>query len=279
MTSSIWSARFPAPTTLPRSSDEFLTAQPVAERLRQQCELRDVERYLLEPPSARVALGVRIHRDQKSGRDEARQRHHGQCRQDIGTQGACEQIAHFPLPTPRPRDVEYDQLGEIGEVRSHPFEPLPDAADDGNDLRPGIGRVRDLHAFIDREAFVRRRADDVAAQAFEGLLSMGFASGAGVEGEPRELSDAGIVGRRAGADGAKRQGFAPGVGAGGDAVVDGGAAELPEQRYHDIQRSLQETSPYVVMFQQTEQVVRRKNVQVFVSGSNFGLVFYRNVIK
>ena len=52
-----------------------------------------------------------------------------------------------------------------------------------------------------------------------------------------------------------------------------------EQRYHDIQRSLQENSPYVVMFQQTEQVVRRKNVQGFVSGSNFDLVFYRNVTK
>ena len=52
-----------------------------------------------------------------------------------------------------------------------------------------------------------------------------------------------------------------------------------EQRYHDIQRSLQENSPYVVMFQQTEQVVRRRNVQGFVSGSNFDLVFYRNVTK
>ena len=52
-----------------------------------------------------------------------------------------------------------------------------------------------------------------------------------------------------------------------------------EQRYHDIQRSLQENSPYVVMFQQTEQVVRRNNVQGFVSGSNFDLVFYRNVTK
>ena len=52
-----------------------------------------------------------------------------------------------------------------------------------------------------------------------------------------------------------------------------------EQRYHEIQRSLQESSPYVVMFQRTEQVVRNKNVQGFVSGSNFDLVFYRNVTK
>ena len=52
-----------------------------------------------------------------------------------------------------------------------------------------------------------------------------------------------------------------------------------EQRYHEIQRSLQENSPYVVMFQTTEQVARRNNVQGFVSGSNFDLVFYRNVTK
>ena len=35
-------------------------------------------------------------------------------------------------------------------------------------------------------------------------------------------------GRRAGVDVAQRQGLAPGVGAGGDAVVDGGAEELLE---------------------------------------------------
>ena len=57
---------------------------------------------------------------------------------------------------------------------------------------------------------------------------MGFAHGARMEGESRELGDAGVVGRRVGADGAKRQGLAPGVGAGGDAVVDGGAEELLE---------------------------------------------------
>ena len=49
-----------------------------------------------------------------------------------------------------------------------------------------------------------------------------------MEGESREFSDAGVVGRWVGADGAKRQGLAPGVGAGGDAVVDGGAEELLE---------------------------------------------------
>ena len=89
--------------------------------------------------------------------------------------------------------------------------------------------IHDLPAVIDRETFVRQHgAGDVAAQAFEGVPFMGFAHGAGMEGEPRELGDAGVAGRRAGVDGAKRQGLAPGVGAGGDAVVHGGAEELLE---------------------------------------------------
>ena len=64
--------------------------------------------------------------------------------EDVGTQRACEQVAHLSFPAPRFRDVEHDQLGEIGEVRSHPLEPLPDAADDSDNLRPGVARVRDL---------------------------------------------------------------------------------------------------------------------------------------
>ena len=55
--------------------------------------------------------------------------------------------------------------------------------------------IHDLPAVIDRETFVRQRgAGDVAAQAFEGVPFMGFAHGAGMEGEPRELGDAGVVG-------------------------------------------------------------------------------------
>ena len=49
-----------------------------------------------------------------------------------------------------------------------------------------------------------------------------------MEGESRELSDAGVGRRRVGRDGAQGQGHAPGVRAGGDAVVDGGAEELLE---------------------------------------------------
>ena len=52
-----------------------------------------------------------------------------------------------------------------------------------------------------------------------------------------------------------------------------------EKQYLDLQRMLQTKGPYVIMFQQNEQVARRTNVEGFVSGSNFDLVFYRNVTK
>ena len=97
------------------------------------------------------------------------------------------------------------------------------------DAEDALEPIHDLPAVVDREEFVRERgAGDVAAQAFEGVPVMGFAHGAGMNGESRELGDARVVGRRAGADGAKRQGLAPGAGAGDDAVVDGGAEELIE---------------------------------------------------
>jgi len=54
---------------------------------------------------------------------------------------------------------------------------------------------------------------------------------------------------------------------------------MREKQYVDLQKMLQTTGPYVIMFQQNEQVARRKNVEGFVSGSNFDLVFYRNVTK
>jgi len=55
--------------------------------------------------------------------------------------------------------------------------------------------------------------------------------------------------------------------------------EKREAQYLDLQAMLQEKGPYVIMFQQNEQVARSNNVEGFVSGSNFDLVFYRNVTK
>jgi peptide/nickel transport system substrate-binding protein len=52
-----------------------------------------------------------------------------------------------------------------------------------------------------------------------------------------------------------------------------------KQQYLELQAMLQKTGPFVIMFQQNEQVARRKNLIGFVSGSNFDLVFYRNVTK
>jgi peptide/nickel transport system substrate-binding protein len=55
--------------------------------------------------------------------------------------------------------------------------------------------------------------------------------------------------------------------------------ERREALYSALQRLHQRVSPFAIMFQQNEQLARRKNVNGFVSGSNFDLVFYRNVTK
>ncbi|TNF85851.1 MAG: ABC transporter substrate-binding protein [Gammaproteobacteria bacterium] len=52
-----------------------------------------------------------------------------------------------------------------------------------------------------------------------------------------------------------------------------------EKQYLELQAMLQKKGPYVIMFQQNEQVARNKGLKGFVSGSNFDLVFYRNVTK
>jgi peptide/nickel transport system substrate-binding protein len=52
-----------------------------------------------------------------------------------------------------------------------------------------------------------------------------------------------------------------------------------KQQYLELQAMLQKTGPFVIMFQQNEQVARHRGLKGFVSGSNFDLVFYRNVIK
>lgn len=52
-----------------------------------------------------------------------------------------------------------------------------------------------------------------------------------------------------------------------------------EMLYHEIQSDLQKASPYVVMFQQTEQSAVRKEVEGYVSGATFDLIFYRMITK
>jgi peptide/nickel transport system substrate-binding protein len=54
---------------------------------------------------------------------------------------------------------------------------------------------------------------------------------------------------------------------------------MREKQYVDLQKMLQTKGPFVIMFQQNEQVARQQSLKGFVSGSNFDLVFYRNVKK
>ena len=52
-----------------------------------------------------------------------------------------------------------------------------------------------------------------------------------------------------------------------------------KQMYHDLQKRVQDASPFIIMFQSAAQTVLRKNVKGFVSGPSFDLVFYRNITK
>jgi peptide/nickel transport system substrate-binding protein len=64
-----------------------------------------------------------------------------------------------------------------------------------------------------------------------------------------------------------------------DAAVRERDPEKRKQMYLDLQKTVQEDSPFVIMFQNTEQVARRANVEGFVSGPTFDTVFYRKVTK
>jgi peptide/nickel transport system substrate-binding protein len=65
--------------------------------------------------------------------------------------------------------------------------------------------------------------------------------------------------------------------------TDAAARELdPEKRkqmYLDLQKKLQDDGPFVIMFQNTEQVARHKGVTGFVSGPTFDTVYYRLLKK
>ena len=47
----------------------------------------------------------------------------------------------------------------------------------------------------------------------------------------------------------------------------------------ELQKNLQENSPFVFMFQNVAQTALRANVDGFISGPSFDQVFYRDVIK
>lgn len=52
-----------------------------------------------------------------------------------------------------------------------------------------------------------------------------------------------------------------------------------KEMYLALQKKLQEDSPFIVLFQNTEQIARHKNVNGFVSGPTFDVVYYRKVTK
>jgi peptide/nickel transport system substrate-binding protein len=64
-----------------------------------------------------------------------------------------------------------------------------------------------------------------------------------------------------------------------DAAVREKDTDKRKQMYIDIQKAVQADGPFVIMFQPTKQVASRKNVQGFVHGPTFDVVYYRLVTK
>ena len=64
-----------------------------------------------------------------------------------------------------------------------------------------------------------------------------------------------------------------------DAAVLERDAEKRKAMYLELQKTIQEDSPFVIMFQSTEQAALRANIAGFVSGPTFDTVFYRNITK
>jgi peptide/nickel transport system substrate-binding protein len=64
-----------------------------------------------------------------------------------------------------------------------------------------------------------------------------------------------------------------------DAAARERDADKRKQMYLDLQAKIQEDSPFIILFQNTEQVARLSNVKGFVSGPTFDTVYYRLVTK
>jgi peptide/nickel transport system substrate-binding protein len=64
-----------------------------------------------------------------------------------------------------------------------------------------------------------------------------------------------------------------------DAAVRERDADKRKAMYLDLQKKLQDDSPFIIMFQSTEQVARTKNLNGYVSGPTFDIIYYRLVTK
>ena len=64
-----------------------------------------------------------------------------------------------------------------------------------------------------------------------------------------------------------------------DAAVLEADADARAQMYLDIQAEHQQTSPFVIMFQEIEVLARRKNVEGFIIGPSFNDNSFKQVTK
>lgn len=73
--------------------------------------------------------------------------------------------------------------------------------------------------------------------------------------------------------------YIPGMTKKADAAVKERDPMKREQMYLEIQREHQQTSPFVIMFQDIEVAAERSNVKNFILGPSFDSNFYRFVVK
>ena len=64
-----------------------------------------------------------------------------------------------------------------------------------------------------------------------------------------------------------------------DAAVRERDADKRKDMYLALQKKLQDDSPFIIMFQSTEQVAQRNNVNGYVSGPTFDIIYYRLITK
>jgi len=64
-----------------------------------------------------------------------------------------------------------------------------------------------------------------------------------------------------------------------DAAVKERDADKRKQDYIDLQKKVLDTGPYIIMFQNTEQVAERANVKGYIEGPSADVVYYNLTTK
>ena len=120
----------------------------------------------------------------------------------------------------RTERLSFDRLSTLGTYEAADAAlPAPTTAGgrrhgfhDDPSRRPAPFTLPEIYLYVSKHYSISPRPGDGAAQAFEGVALARMAHGCGMQGESRELGDAGAVRRGAGRDGVWGERLAPGAG-------------------------------------------------------------------